>query len=176
MLEVVKVVTGILKENCYIIHNGIECLIVDPGDEEKKILTEINKRNLRVKGILITHYHFDHIGCLEEMKKVYPTAKIIDYKTKGDVKIDTFSFKVIETYGHTMDSVSFYFDQYDILFSGDFVFKETIGNFEEGNEMIMINSLKVFKYMSTNVKVYPGHGEDTTVEHELKYNPFLRGI
>ena len=75
-----------------------------------------------------------------------------------------------------MDSVSFYFDKNDILFTGDFVFKETIGNFEEDNEQAMINSLKVFKYMSVNVKVYPGHDEETTVEHELKYNPFLRGI
>ncbi len=176
MLEVVRVVTGFLKENCYIIHNGIDCLVVDPGDDQKKILTEINSRGLHVKGILITHYHFDHVGCLETLKEIYPTARIVDHKTKGDVKIDTFEFKVIETYGHTMDSVSFYFDKNDILFTGDFVFKETIGNFEEDNEQAMINSLKVFKYMSTNVKVYPGHDEETTVEHELKYNPFLRGI
>ena len=156
MLEVIRIVTGFLKENCYIIHNGIDCLVVDPGDDQKKILTEINSRGLHVKGILITHYHFDHVGCLETFKEIYPTARIVDYKTKGDVKIDTFEFKVIETYGHTMDSVSF--------------------NFEEDNEQAMINSLKVFKYMSTNVKVYPGHDEETTVEHELKYNPFLRGI
>ena len=113
---------------------------------------------------------------LETFKEIYPTAKIVDYKTKGDVKIDTFEFKVIETYGHTMDSVSFYFDKNDILFTGDFVFKETIGNFEEDNEQAMINSLKVFKYMSVNVRIYPGHDEETTVEHEIKYNPFLRGI
>ena len=176
MLEVIRVVTGFLKENCYIIHNGIDCLVIDPGDDQKKILTEIHSRGLQVKGILITHYHFDHVGCLETFKEIYPTAKIVDYKTKGDVKIDTFEFKVIETYGHTMDSVSFYFDKNDILFTGDFVFKETIGNFEEDNEQAMINSLKVFKYMSVNVRIYPGHDEETTVEHEIKYNPFLRGI
>lgn len=176
MIDVVKVITGFLHENCYIIHNGMDALIIDPGSDEEKILTEINKRNLKVKGILITHYHFDHTGCLESFKKNYPTAKIIDYKTKGDVTIGTFSFKIIENFGHTMDSVSFYFDKNDILFSGDFIFKETIGNFEEDNEEYMINSLKVFKYMSNNVVIYPGHGDETTVSHELKYNPFLRGL
>ncbi len=176
MVDVIRVVTGFLKENCYIIHNGIDCLVVDPGSDQEKILTEINKKGLKVKGILITHYHFDHVGCLEAFKEIYPTAKIVDYKTKGDVKINTFEFKVIETYGHTMDSVSFYFDKNDILFTGDFVFKGTIGNFEEDNESNMFNSLKIFKYMSTNVKIYPGHDEETTVEAELKNNPFLKGI
>ena len=71
MLEVIRVVTGYLKENCYIIHNGIDCLVVDPGDDQKKILTEINSRGLHVKGILITHYHFDHVGCLETFKEIY---------------------------------------------------------------------------------------------------------
>ena len=169
MVDVIRVVTGFLKENCYIIHNGIDCLVIDPGSDQEKILTEI-------KGILITHYHFDHVGCLDAFKEIYPTARIVDYKTKGDVKINTFEFKVIETYGHTMDSVSFYFDKNDILFTGDFVFKGTIGNFEEDNESSMFNSLKIFKYMSTNVKIYPGHDEETTVEAELKNNPFLKGI
>ena len=63
MLEVIRVVTGFLKENCYIIHNGIDCLVVDPGDDQKKILTEINSRGLHVKGILITHYQY-HISIL----------------------------------------------------------------------------------------------------------------
>ena len=75
-----------------------------------------------------------------------------------------------------MDSVSFYFDKNNILFTGDFLFKETIGNFNEENELSMLNSLNVLKYMSNNVAVYPGHGPETTVGHELQYNPFLRGI
>jgi glyoxylase-like metal-dependent hydrolase (beta-lactamase superfamily II) len=176
MLEVIRVVTGFLKENCYIIHDGINALVIDPGSDQKKILTEINVRNLHVKGILITHYHFDHVGCLEDFKEIYPTARVVDYKDNGDVKIDTFEFKVIQTFGHTMDSASFYFDKNDILFTGDFIFKETIGNFDEDTEEYMINSLKIFKYLSTNVTIYPGHDEETTVSHELKNNPYLRGL
>ncbi len=176
MIEVIRIVTGFLDENCYIIHDGISCLIVDPGSDQKKILTEINTKGLKVKGILVTHYHFDHVGCLEEFKSLFPSAKIIDYKMSGKVKIDTFEFKIIETKGHTMDSVSYYFDNNDILFTGDFLFKESIGNFEEDHEEEMFKSLKIFKYMSTNVHIYPGHGNDTTVEYEIKNNPYLKGI
>ena len=132
------------------------------------------KKKNRNETMHIEKIYINRIG--EWLDKDKVPAIIVDYKTKGDVKIDTFEFKVIETYGHTMDSVSFYFDKNDILFTGDFVFKETIGNFEEDNEQAMINSLKVFKYMSVNVRIYPGHDEETTVEHEIKYNPFLRGI
>lgn len=176
MLEIIKIVNGFLEENCYVIHNGIEALIVDPGSEEDKIFKEIEDRKLNVIGILVTHYHFDHVGALKSVCEKYKGAKLIDYKTKGDVTLGMFKFKIIETFGHTMDSVSFYFDNNDILFSGDFIFKETIGNFEEENMDEMTASLNVFKYMSNNVKVYPGHGVETSVEHEKKYNPFLRGI
>lgn len=176
MVEVLRVVNGFLEENCYIIHNGINALIVDPGSEANKIIEEVKSHNLNVLGILITHYHFDHIGALDEIKKEYSNAIIVDYKTKGDKTIGEFEFKIIETYGHTLDSVSYYFDTKNILFSGDFIFKETIGNFEEDNEELMAKSLDVFKYMPSNVDVYPGHGDKTTVEYEKQNNPFLRGI
>ena len=176
MIEVIRIITGFLEENCYIFHNGIDALIIDPGSDADKIIETIKSRNLNVKGILITHYHFDHVGALEEIKKVFNNSVIVDYKTKGDQTIGTFKFKIIETFGHTMDSVSYYFDQNDILFSGDFIFKETIGNFEEDEEETMARSLNIFKYMSNNVVIYPGHGESTTVSHEKEFNPFLRGI
>ena len=176
MLKVERVVTGFLKENCYIIHNGISCLIVDPGENEEKIISAINKNNLLVKGILVTHYHFDHVGKLEYMKNIYPEAKLIDYKNKGNIIIDVFNFSVIETFGHTMDSCSFLFDSEKLLFTGDFVFKETIGNYEEDNRDEMIKSFQIFKYISPSTVIYSGHGESTTVESELKNNPFLKGI
>lgn len=176
MLKVEKVVTGFLRENCYIIYDGISCLIVDPGSDEEKIVAEINKNHLVVKGILVTHYHFDHIGCLNYFKMLYPNAKVIDYKNKGDNNIDIFNFKVIETFGHTMDSCSFYFEKEKKFFSGDFLFKETIGNYDEENREEMIKSFQVIKYLDLMSTIYPGHDEETSVRYELKNNPFLKGI
>ena len=177
MIKVITIVTGMLEENCYIIHNDIDALIVDPGDNSDIIISEIEKLNLNVKGILITHYHFDHVGALDDIKTKYSNAVLVDYKTKEDkLQIGTFEFKKIETFGHSSDSVSYYIDNNNVLFTGDFVFKETIGNIEENLEDEMANSLNVFKYMPESVVCYPGHGESTTVGHELKNNPFLRGI
>jgi len=176
MIKVEKVVTGYLDENCYIIHDGISGLVVDPGDDIEKIINKINEFNLVIKGILITHYHFDHIGALEDMKKMYPNAKVVDYKDSGNVTLDNFSFKVIETFGHTMDSCSYYFEEDKMLFSGDFIFKGTIGNYEEDHHEDMIKSFQVLKYISPITTIYPGHDDETTVEIELKTNPFLKGI
>lgn len=176
MIDIITVVNGILEENCYVVHNGRDALVVDPGSEGNKIIDAIKTNNLRVVGILITHSHFDHIGALEDIKKEYPDAVVINNKNKGDQSIGMFKFKVIENPGHTEDSVSYYFDGNDILFSGDFIFKGTIGNYPDGMEDDMVKSLNVFKYMSSNVKVYPGHGESTTVKYEVENNPFLRGI
>ncbi len=176
MMEVKSIITGFLEENCYLASIGKKTLIIDPGDEEEKILKVINDNDLEIVGILITHSHFDHVGALKRMTDEFPSAKLVNNKTKGDVILEPFHFKVIETQGHTNDSVSYYFDTNNILFTGDFVFKGTIGNFPEDMEDEMIKSLKVFKYIPREVKVYPGHGLSTTVGDELDNNPFLKGI
>lgn len=176
MLKVICIVTGGLNENCYIIHNSESALIIDPGDEADKIIQTIEQNNLNVLGILITHYHFDHIGALEEIKNKYSYARVLDYNDVEDIKLGEFSFKVISTPGHTIDSVSFYFDSEDILFSGDFVFKGTIGKFDKENALSMRKSLNVLKFMSKEAIIYPGHGENTTVLNELKNNPYVKGI
>jgi glyoxylase-like metal-dependent hydrolase (beta-lactamase superfamily II) len=62
------------------------------------------------------------------------------------------------------------------MFSGDFIFKETIGNYDEENENKMFKSLKEFIKLRDEIKIYPGHGQSTSVGYEKKYNYFLRGI
>ena len=61
-MEIKKVITGALDENCYILINNNECLIVDPGADFPKIKDAIGDN--KVLGVLITHSHFDHIGAL----------------------------------------------------------------------------------------------------------------
>ncbi len=176
MLSVECIKTGYLEENCYVVNIGDKALIVDPGDNEEDIIGTIKDNNYEVVAIIITHHHFDHVGALEKVSKEYPNAKIIDNKNTGDITIEPFHFKIIETPGHTEDSVSYYFDDYSVLFTGDFIFKGTIGNFKEDEESQMIKSLKIFKFIPKDVTIYPGHGDPTTVEDELESNPFLRGI
>ena len=174
MVEVIRVVTGLLKENCYIIHNGIDCLVIDPGSDQEKILTEINTRGLHVRGILITHYHFDHIGALESIKNEFK-VDVIDYNNQK--KIDGFDFEIIKNYGHTLDCVSYYFKKEKVMFTGDFIFKDTIGNYKDENYKVMFESLIKFKNSNYNgVTIYPGHGDETNYDYEIENNSFLKGL
>ena len=176
MLKVKTIVNGILSENCYIAYQNKEALIIDPGYDADKIIDYIESQNLKVVGILITHYHFDHVGALKEIQSKYNKVETIDNDSSGKIKLSSFTFDIIKTPGHTLDSVSYYFKGDNILFTGDFVFKETIGNYDEDNEYIMLESLTNFITFPNDTVIYPGHGESSTVEHEKKHNPYLRGI
>lgn len=175
MIKITKIVNGYLNENCYLIESENSILIVDPGSESEKIISKIKEINKEVKAILITHYHFDHTGALNELKSKY-NVNVIDYKSKQNVNIDDINFKVIKCYGHTLDSVMFYFYDDKIIFTGDFIFKETIGIYDKENEKIMFESLSMIKAFDKDIALYPGHGSKTSIGYELENNPFLRGI
>ena len=145
-------------ENCYIVEKDDKCIIIDPGDEAEKIIKEIDKK---VVGILITHHHFDHVGALDEIKNKYK----VDV---NNFKIDGFDFEVIKTPGHTSDSLTFYFKKDNIMFVGDFLFKNGIGRTDlpTGNDEDMIKSLKmIFNYPLETI-IYPGHGEPSKLIDE----------
>ena len=174
MLKIITIINGYLEENCYLIVKDKSALIVDPGSESDKIIDKISSLELNIKGILITHSHFDHIGALDEVKNKYK-VEVIDFNNNKE-NIAPFKYRIIENPGHTLDSISFYFYEDNIMFTGDFVFKESIGNYEYENEILMYSSLKEFKKLDKNIIIYPGHGDKTNVEYELKNNLFLRGI
>ena len=168
-VEIVKV--GILQTNCYIISNDNDVLIIDPGDEYNKIMSKIGSRN--IIGVLVTHNHFDHIGCINFFNKDI----IYDYNNldEGIHTIGDFTFEVIYNPGHTLDSISFYFDNIKSLFCGDFIFYEAIGRTDLGGSINdVITSLKNTIRYDDNIKIYPGHGESTTFKHERKYNRYFK--
>lgn len=168
-IEIVKV--GLLQTNCYILSKNNNVLIIDPGDEYNKIMDKVNGRN--IVGVLITHSHFDHIGCIDLFNKnlVYDYNNLnIGINTIGD-----FTFEVIHNPGHKEDSISFYFDKEKALFCGDFIFFESIGrtDLEGGSMEDMLKSIKDTKRYSDDVTIYPGHGQSTTFLHERKYNVYF---
>ncbi|WP_042350405.1 MBL fold metallo-hydrolase [Bacillus massiliigorillae] len=93
--------------------------------------------------------------------------------------IGNFTFDVLETPGHSPGSISFYFREEGYLFSGDVLFKRGIGrtDFIGGNMDALMNSIhhKLFK-LPLNTVVFPGHGPLTSIEDEIKNNPFLKNI
>lgn len=159
-MEIKSVKVGPLETNCYIVSIKDECIIIDPGDEFEKIINNIDKK---VVGCLITHSHFDHVGALK---------KILDYYkiTLGKINSDKFIYETINTPGHTSDSVTYYFKDEKVMFTGDFVFYRSIGRTDlGGNDNDMINSLEKIKKFPDDIKLFPGHGTTTILGEEKKY-------
>lgn len=136
--------------------NNLEGIVIDPGDEAKKFIDFIKKENIKLKYIILTHAHFDHIGGVDEIKKEFGAEiamcegeEIVSEKPdinlskmfhkplniKADKLFcdgDTFSFgditaKVIKTPGHTPGGCCYYFENEKVLFSGDTLFYGSIG-------------------------------------------------
>ena len=177
MLEITKIEVGELQCNCYLLGKNNTYLLVDPGDEYQKILNFIQGK--KIVGILITHGHFDHIGCLKKLEEDfhYPVYQYSNLK-EGLLSIKDFDLEVIFTKGHSQDSVCYYFKEDKVMFVGDFIFKGTIGrcDLEGGNFNEMLQSLQKIKKYSKEITLYPGHGEKTTLEEEIKNNPYFRDI
>lgn len=171
-MKVEKIIVGSFKENCYILSNQNDVLIIDPGDEPTKIKKAIGNRN--ILGVLITHKHFDHVGALPFFKeyKEYSNENL----KEQEYSIGPFNFSVIKTPGHKEDAISFYFKKEKMLFSGDFLFYETVGRCDlpGGSIEDMQRSIDKIKKYPHDIKVYPGHGTSTTLEHEIENNIYFR--
>lgn len=166
-MKIEKAVVGYLEENCYILSFSNRVLLIDPGDEANKILDKVQNR--KVEGIIITHDHFDHVGAIDDIvKSCQPKIYNFNNLKEGDNKIGEFKFECIRTPGHKEDSISIYFRDENILFSGDFLFRGTIGRWdlEGGSIPEMMNSIrKILKY-PLNMTIFPGHGDPTDLRSE----------
>lgn len=164
-MKINRLVVGPLETNCYVLSLNNKCLVIDPGDEYSKIKEVIGNKEL--VGVIITHYHFDHIGALENFEK----ELILDKNNleEKEYNIDNFNFEVIYTPGHKEDCITIYFKEYNTMFTGDFIFKGTIGRMDlpGGSERDMINSIEKIKKYDNNIKIYPGHGDFTYLYKEI---------
>lgn len=195
-------VIGPYQSNCYVLYKDFKAMIIDPGFESNELLNFLTENGLIVEIIYITHGHIDHVGGVNFLKKNFPKAMVYapikDRYWYGknpqmglfeDVKVDIFTkegdyisffnylFKVIETPGHSYGSTSLYYN--NILFSGDTLFKGTVGRTD-----LYLSSFadlehsikhKLYKLPDKTV-VYPGHGPLTTIEFEKKHNYFIKGV
>ena len=174
-MKIKKIITGAIEENCYILCNDKECLIVDPGADYIKIKEAIG--DLKVLGVLITHSHFDHIGALRNFltKRSIKIFKRSNLEEK-EYSINDFKFKCIYTPGHSKDSVTFYFEDEKIMFVGDFIFKDSIGRTDlpGGDSTEMKKSIEKILQYDDNIKIYPGHYEDTILGIEKDNNEYIK--
>ena len=148
--------------------NNYAC-VVDPSESEP-IINFLKNKNIKLKYILNTHHHYDHIGGNQELKKKYGSV-VVGFK--GDAiripgidillennqiwKAENFVAKIIHVPGHTSGHICFHFFKEKIVFTGDTLFSLGCGRIFEGTNQEMFNSLKKIKSLPDETKVYCGH-------------------
>ncbi len=150
---------GLLQCNCSIFgdEQTKEAIVIDPGDEIEKITQALDEHQLRVKAIVITHAHIDHVAGAHKLRTltsapVYMNerdqellamldmqARWLRVKTPPKTEIDNAAaegvilrlgeadFQVLETPGHTQGSISLWIPQESKLVAGDTLFRDSIG-------------------------------------------------
>ena len=186
--------------------NEKKIIVVDPADKGDYLYNAFTEAGFEIAAILLTHAHFDHIwGCNklrelsgaqvfanEDEKELCESAKLnvsedvgrpytvfVDWYLRDgeEVTIEGMKFKMIATPGHTQGSCCFYFENDNILVSGDTLFEGSVGRTDlpTGNGPTLSRSLKErLMILPDETLVFPGHGNGTTIADEKKYNPFCR--
>jgi glyoxylase-like metal-dependent hydrolase (beta-lactamase superfamily II) len=191
---------GTLSTNCYVAtsQQTKEAIIIDPGmdfsSEVQQILDYITQGALKVKFIVNTHGHSDHISCDAIFQEKYNVpicihkldAPSIDGLNKGKFPANVFledgsliefgceSLKVMHTPGHTPGSICLLGER--LVFTGDTLFAGGIGrtDFPEGSLSDMRLSLQKLVRLPDYLLIYPGHGAASTIGEEKRVNPFLK--
>ncbi len=203
-------ILGPIDNNTYLLSDKIskEAVLIDPAAPSKKIVQHIEKNNLFLKEIWLTHAHFDHIGGVRWFLEQYAGSDIQAAIHKNAVnlwkiggsardfgfdfdpgplpkkilsgndilKIGTTEFTVLHTPGHTPGHITFYDAQDNIAFCGDLIFYHGIGR----TDLTISSTPSLMKSISQKIltlpdetRLYPGHGQFTTVGEEKNNNPFL---
>ena len=105
-----------------------------------------------------------------------PEAIDVDLEGKESIKFGNTELKIIPTPGHTPGHVAFFEPESKVLFTGDTLFRESIGRTDlPGGDYswIMRSIIENILPLGDDVKIYPGHGETSDIGHESMYNPFV---
>ena len=205
-MRLVPFVLPPLENNNYLLIDDAskEAVLVDCSHYSKKVLDLLTDQGLTLKYILLTHAHFDHILGVERMAQETGATVIlhendeqllnklnsytqmmgmpdvnvpkVDKLVKDGfvIKLGDLEIKTIYTPGHTQGGCSFLCE--GKLFSGDTLFKESIGrtDLEGGDFTTLKESIEDKIYiLPEDTEVYPGHGPFTTVGHEKKFNSYI---
>jgi glyoxylase-like metal-dependent hydrolase (beta-lactamase superfamily II) len=206
MIKVKKIISGGLEENCYAVYDSesLRAAIIDPGEDGKKVIFEIQKDKLKPELLINTHGHYDHVLSDDQIRFEFKIPLAIHkyevqmlagnygngsesigftvnvrepeilLKDNQKLKLSFTTFKVMHTPGHTKGSICLLFDGF--LITGDTLFAGTIGrtDFYGGSYEEILNSLFKIKKLNPSLVIYPGHGSNTTLSNEIRHNPYLK--
>jgi glyoxylase-like metal-dependent hydrolase (beta-lactamase superfamily II) len=191
---------------CYLIVDvRNEAIVIDPSMGDREVIDAVRAQGLRLVEILNTHGHPDHIfgnaAVKEATRARLAIHRLDEYRlgpkrpeTQMDVPLcsaddlfddgqlsylDDVELNALHTPGHTEGSTCFYLRRENALFSGDLLFKGNIGRTDlpGGDPSAMAESLsRVTSSLPSNTRVYPGHGDETTIGAEIATLRGLRDI
>lgn len=177
--------------------------------EDAQLTDFISERGLKPVMAVNTHGHFDHAMGVGYLKETYgvkfacsskdqflvdsaqqsgamfgvkcaPVPAIdIDLDKMAEIAFGATKLRVIKTPGHTPGHVSLYNEEQKVLFTGDTLFRESIGRTDlPGGDYswIMTSILEQLVPLGDDVEFYPGHGDKSTIGHETLYNPFVTEV
>ena len=191
---------GPIGTNCYLLCDETEklCAVVDPGGDAARVAAAVVDTGCAPCAILLTHGHYDHTGGVAELRAKWPDVPVYlnhrdqyegdaylqplvppvpgakDYGEGDTVQVGGLTLQVLATPGHSEGSVTLRCG--DALFCGDTLFAGSCGrtDFPGGSVKKMMESLKRLGELEGDLKVYPGHMEDSTLDRERSWNPYLR--
>ena len=178
--------------------------VIDPGDESEELYQAIDSRGGKLDYLLLTHGHYDHIigaaalcrryhpivcACKDEMQLLqsgmYNRSSVHNIRVNsfnvdrllsdGDViELGESKILFVHTPGHTAGSGCYIVD--NMIFSGDTIFCESVGRTDlpTGNTADIMRSVRRIRDMEGDYYIFPGHMMPSTLEHERKYNPYMR--
>lgn len=180
-----------------------ECVLIDTGGDYNRIVCCCKELKVAPKAVLLTHGHFDHIGACKDflddgldvyinfaddgftkcprldgfpdVSKFTKPFSCTKYVNDGDIlNIAGLKIKVITTPGHSKGSVCYLID--DALFTGDTLFHMSIGrtDFEGGDMGELIASVEKKLFVLSDKRVFPGHGEESSLNFEKVNNPYFQ--
>ncbi len=178
--------------------------VFDPGGDAARIMATVEALGLRIVGIIHTHAHLDHILAAGEIRKQtgapvwlhrsdknlwdaleqqcqmwgvpYSPVGDPDHWIEDEQDLECGG-NCIHTPGHTPGSTSFYFEQSSLLIAGDTLFMGSVGrtDFPGGNAAQLKSSIQQRIYcLDEAATVVPGHGPETSIGQEMRFNAFVR--
>lgn len=193
---------GMFEVNCYLVPSpsGKVLYVIDPGGDPEDIAAAAKEFSFDEAVILLTHAHVDHIAsvgkCAEllKVKRLYlhpddlemyksPSNALPPYYPAAANLLEPARFppedpamQILHTPGHTPGGVCYHFPAYNALFSGDTLFRASVGRTDlpGGSTKTLLASLKeILSKYPDDTEVFPGHGYSTTIGYEKKNNPFI---
>ena len=154
--------------NAYVVadETGGAAVFVDSGAPLDPLIAAVERDDLRPTHLLVTHGHADHVAGNDELIERYGLEV-----TTGGVETGGLKVESIATPGHSDDGVSFVVND-ELCFTGDTLFKDAVGGgpAEEMRRSVM----DVLMQLSHDMRVLPGHTDETTIGREWEHNPFVR--